>query len=97
MKALTPEQIAQISSKPTREKVATYTVPGTNVKRRMPDTSVRDLMTWLKLPHRLGRICAFSKDGDEHRHFTAEVEGINMCRHCFLEGKGPGDLNLPKL
>lgn len=63
------------------------------------DTSVRDVQTWFKLGHKLfdeddpdkyslcdNPNCPDPRPAQGKRTVVAEVEGVRMCRFCFLAG-----------
>ena len=87
--SLTPEQIKLLLALPQRR-------GGGRKKSGGIDTKVRDHATWFKLAHKL-----FDEDTQEMAECSntecpddrpksmavvAEVDGVLMCRHCFLNG-----------
>jgi hypothetical protein len=88
---LTPEQIQILLSKPA----AAGRGKGRKPKNYI-DTTQRTVMVWFKLAHKL-----FDEDTQEParcsnpncqdtraKQMVAEVDGIKMCRRCFLDGYG---------
>lgn len=106
MAGLTPEQIRQLLTQPTK-KVR---------KKKELDTSVRDLQTWFKLSpkaldeenlsdyHCENPNCLDDRPGivtstgvEIKKHFTVEIWGMRMCRRCFMSGyllEGPDQTKL---
>lgn len=83
--ALTPDEIAKILKTPEK----TPRLP----KSKKPDSSIRDYQTWFKMRHVLIRPdneetaqCSNPNCSEPKRHMVADVEGILMCRVCFLNG-----------
>jgi hypothetical protein len=88
---LTPDQIKALLAKPEKK-------GGRGKGGKQIDTSVRDYNTWFKLAHKiLDREdnetvgCDNSECLDprvDRAILIAEVNGIHMCRYCFLDGYG---------
>ena len=89
MKSLTPEQIKLLLAIPEKRR-------GGPRKKGGIDTTVRDHATWFKLAHKLFdeetqemAECSNENCPDDRpraRAVVAEVDGVLMCRHCFLAG-----------
>jgi hypothetical protein len=85
--ALSPDQIKLLLAKPVR---------GTGTGGKTIDVSVRDHHTWFKLAHKILDKEEVDTDGcsnpacadprENRTILVAEVNEVNMCRYCFLEG-----------
>ena len=89
--SLTPDQIKALLAKPEKR-------GGRSKSGKSIDTSVRDYNTWFKLAHKIldkeevevlgceNENCLDPREG--RTVLVSEVNGINMCRYCFLDGFG---------
>jgi hypothetical protein len=87
--SLTPEQIKLLLAIPERKR-------GGRRKSGGIDATVRDHATWFKLAHKLFDEvtqempeCSNPECPDDRpkaRTVVAEVDGVLMCRYCFLSG-----------
>ena len=85
---LSPEQIKQLLSSANKPK------RGGRRSKGFIDTSSRDILTWFKLGHKLmneetqdaARCSNPNCQDTRNKMMTAEVNGILMCRRCFLDG-----------
>lgn len=101
--ALSPEDIKRLLALPDKKKRTTTGVGGKKV-----DTTVRDHQTWFKLMHHFFDeetqtmvACENPNCGDPREHkeapqMCAKVNGVYMCRFCFLSGyqSNPDQLEL---
>jgi hypothetical protein len=86
---LTPEQIKELLSKATAKPRGAGRRP-----KNFIDTSDRTVVTWFKLGHKLfdeetgDRAECSNPNCPDTRHtkMVANVDGIRMCRRCFLAG-----------
>jgi hypothetical protein len=91
--SLTPDQIKALLAIPSKR-------GGRGKGGKTIDTSVRDYETWFKLAHKImdaeevdgtdnecsNPICLDPREG--RSRVLAEVNGLVMCRYCFLDGFG---------
>lgn len=85
---LSPEQIKALLAVPEKKKSA-----GRKPKNYI-DTSVRTIVTWFKLHHKLMDLETYELSKCDNpnctdtreRQAVAMVNGKNMCRRCFLDG-----------
>ena len=92
--ALSPDQIKALLAKPEKK-------GGRGKGGKTVDTSIRDYATWFKLAHKIldkeetevvgcsNESCLDPREG--RTILVAEVNGLDMCRYCFLDGYGGVD------